>query len=116
MKLMNKEIEERFKSIGSQEGKGKDAIVVLKIFNPAGSQTWYLTEYDSKDRLFFGFVSLFGGADDEWGYVSLDELESVKLPFGLTLERDLHFGAPKAGEVKAICMKMRWELPSNPIS
>lgn len=26
----------------------------------------------------------------EWGYVLLSDLESIKLPFGLTIERDLY--------------------------
>lgn len=116
MKLMTKEIEKRFNEIGCQDGKGEDAVVVLKIFNPTGAGTWYLTEYDPDNRLFFGFASIHGGLDDEWGYVSLTEMEQVKLPFGLTLERDLHFGTPKAGEVGPICKRMGWSMPDRPVS
>jgi len=89
MKLMTKELEERFRQIGSQENK--DPIVIAKFFNPVGAGTWLATEYDPKDKIFFGYVSIFGDYCDEWGYFSLEELESVKGPFRLGIERDLYF-------------------------
>ena len=30
----------------SQDGQGDEAIVYVKIFDPSGSWTWYLTEWD----------------------------------------------------------------------
>ena len=90
MKLMTKTLERRFAKIGSQENK-KDPIIVAKFFNPTGAGTWYATEYDSKTRAFFGYVSIFGDWNDEWGYFSLDELQSYKGKFGLGIERDLYF-------------------------
>ena len=90
MKLMTKTLERRFAKIGSQENK-KDPIIVAKFFNPTGAGTWYTTEYDSKTRTFFGYVSIFGDWNDEWGYFSLDELQSYKGKFGLGIERDLYF-------------------------
>ncbi len=116
MRLITKEIEQKFHDLGCQEGLGPDATVVLKGFNPCGAQTWYFTEYDPEQRLLFGFASLFGDYCDEWGYTSLDELESVNLPFGLGLERDRHFGYPTAGEVRPICRKMSWDMPSHAVS
>lgn len=91
MKLMTKELEKRFAKIGNQENV-KDPIVVAKYFNPCGSQTWYCTEYDPKCQVFFGYASLFGDYNDEWGYISLLELEELVLPAGLTIERDLYCG------------------------
>lgn len=46
MKLMTKELEERFKEnpLYSQESKGFDATVVVKYFNPFSSGTWLITE------------------------------------------------------------------------
>jgi hypothetical protein len=101
MKLMTKTLEARFAKIGSQEAKA-DPTVVAKFFNPAGSGTWLATEYDPENRIFFGYVSIFGDHCDEWGYFSLDELESVRCPvtirmgdklYRLTIkiERDLYF-------------------------
>ena len=88
MKLMTKALEKRFAQVGCQETV-KDPIVIAKYFYPMGSATWYATEYDPERRLFFGYVSLFGDSNDEWGYFSLAELESFTGRFGLGIERDL---------------------------
>lgn len=41
-----------------------------------GTSYWMLAELDSTDRLAFGFCYLHGGSP-EWGYFSIDELESI---------------------------------------
>jgi len=89
MKLITKKLEKRFKEIGSQE-KVKDPIVIAKLFNPAGGGTWYLTEYDPKTQIAFGYVSIFGDHNDEWGSFAIWELQKIKLPLGLGIERDLY--------------------------
>ncbi len=88
MKLLTKAIIKRFEKLGRQESKGMDATIVVKFFNPCGSWTWYATEYDPETRTFFGLVD---GFDMELGSFSLDELESVKGPLGLGIERDRWF-------------------------
>ena len=98
MKLMTKELKERFEMVGSQEDI-KDPLVIAKYFNPTGAGTWYATEYNPKERLFFGYVSIFGDWNDEWGYFSLDELEGFKGQFGLGIERDLFFVEKRASRV-----------------
>ncbi|NIM44557.1 MAG: DUF2958 domain-containing protein, partial [Nitrososphaeria archaeon] len=41
---------------------------------------------------FFGWVTLgLGPQCDQWGWFSLEELESVKLMHGLGIERDLYW-------------------------
>ena len=91
MKLLTKEIEERFKKIGSQENI-KDPQIVVKFFDPTGSWTWFATEYDQDTTTFFGLVD---GHYKEFGDFSLEELESVKGAFGLGIERDRYFGFNK---------------------
>jgi hypothetical protein len=91
MKLLTKEIEERFEKIGSQKNI-KDPQIVVKFFDPTGSWTWYATEYDRNTKTFFGLVH---GHEKELGYFSLEELESVKGAFGLGIERDRYFGFNK---------------------
>ena len=98
MKLITKELEKRFEMVGSQEDI-KDPLVIAKYFNPTGAGTWYATEYNPKERLFFGYVSIFGDWNDEWGYFSLDELEGFKGQFGLGIERDLFFVEKRASRV-----------------
>ena len=98
MRLMTKELEKRFAKVGSQENV-KDPYVVTVFFNPCGRETWYATEYDPKTQTFFGYASLFGDWNDEWGYFSLAELESYKGPLGIGIERDLYFGERKISSV-----------------
>lgn len=90
MKLLTPELKARFEIIGRQEDV-HDPLVVAKFFDPAGSGTWYATEYEPDEQLFFGYVSIFGDHNDEWGYFSLDELNSIVGQFGLGIERDIHF-------------------------
>jgi len=98
MKLLTKELIARFAKLGRQEDSS-DPLVVAKFFNPTGAGTWYATEYDPKTETFFGFVSIFGDWNDEWGSFSLDELESYHGKFGLGIERDLYFGEQRISEV-----------------
>jgi hypothetical protein len=63
-----------------------DPLARVKFFTPDSSWTWYVTEYDPEERLCFGLVV---GHARELGYFALDELESVKGPRGLPIERDL---------------------------
>lgn len=69
-----------------------DHVPVVKLFNPVGAATWLLSELDADGDTLFGLADLGFGCP-ELGYVSLAEIEAVKLPFGLTIERDLHFEA-----------------------
>ena len=88
MKLMTKEIEKKAEKypLGSQDGTDLEANIIVKYFHPMSNWRWYATEYDPKDKMFFGLVS---GFENEWGYFSLQELESIKNP--LQIERDLFF-------------------------
>ena len=107
MKLMTKGLEKRFVKVGSQEYV-KDPIIIAKFFNPVGAGTWYATEYDPKWKMFFGYVSIFGDHNDEWGSFSLQELESIKLRFGLGIERDLYFQKKRISGVIGKGVKV-WE-------
>ena len=88
MKLITPELISAFEALGDQ-GEVQDPIVVAKFFNPVGSQTWYATEYDKETNICYGYVT--GMAFDEWGRFSIDEMESIRLPFGLRIERDVNF-------------------------
>ncbi len=96
MKLMTKELAQKLPKIKSTDGQGGNAMVVLKIFDPCGSGTWYITEYDGKDEL-FGLVTGLG--EDELGYISLEELSCVRNRIGLPLERDLYWTPKPLKEV-----------------
>ena len=102
MRLLTKAIRNKIPNLGIQE-KVKDPIVHVKFFDPVGGWTWYATEFDGEDT-FFGLVK---GFEDEWGYFSLSELQSIKLRYGLGIERDLHFIPTPISKIKIKNFGMR---------
>lgn len=67
----------------------KDKLVICKFFTPWTYWTWYVFEgeqQDDGDFLFFGMVK---GHASELGYFLLSELQAIKGPAGLKIERDL---------------------------
>jgi len=88
MKLLTAAILKSLPKLYSQE-KVKDPIARVKFFNPCGMGTWFATEFDGEDR-FFGWAVIHPGCG-ELGYFSLSELSSVRIGFGLGIERDMYF-------------------------
>lgn len=101
-KLLTKEIQRRLPALYATDGQGDDVLVQVKYFTPDSSYTWYALEYDPQQRVFFGWV-IDANAPHfaELGSFSLDELESVRGPWGLPVERDLYFDPKPLREVKA---------------
>ncbi len=88
-KLLTKEIEKKLPPLYSGDSiQADDKVIQVKFFTPWTYWTWYATEYDPETRMFFGVVI---GQETEWGYFSLDELQSIKSPLGLKIERDAWF-------------------------
>jgi len=73
----------------ANEGR-HDPVPVVKWFNPAGAATWLVTELDADGDTLFGLADLGFGCP-ELGSFSLSEIAALRLPFGLTIERDLTF-------------------------
>lgn len=98
MKLLTKEITAKLPKLYSQE-KEADPMVICKFFTPWTNWTWFVTEGDieGNDARFFGMVH---GHEKEMGYFMLSELQSVKGPFGLKIERDIHFTPCRLSEIK----------------
>lgn len=95
MELITKELEEKFEKypIGSQEGLGGNAKVIVKYFNPVGAGTWLITEADkleNGDYMMFGYCHLGDNEMAELGYVLLSQLKELELPLNFTIERDLY--------------------------
>ncbi|QCB57047.1 DUF2958 domain-containing protein [Sphingopyxis sp. PAMC25046] len=63
---------------------------VVKFFSPVGAATWLASEIDGDGDTLFGLADLGFGCP-ELGCFSLAEIAAVRLPFGLGIERDLHF-------------------------
>lgn len=96
MKLLTPELERRLRAnvevrrdAQSRSEREPDPEPVVRLFNPVGAATWLATELD-EDDIFFGLADLGFGCP-ELGSFALAELEAVRLPFGLTIERDFHF-------------------------
>lgn len=67
-----------------------DPVPLLKLFNPCGSATWLASELHEDGDTLFGLADLGFGCP-ELGSFSLSEIAAIHLPFGLRIERDLHF-------------------------
>ena len=80
-------VREKLPPLYNGEELGLMAQALVKFFTPDSNWVWYASEFDGDD-IFFGLVSGFA---IELGYFSLSELQSVRGPFGLPIERDLHF-------------------------
>tara|TARA_R110002012_G_scaffold29705_1_gene91252 strand:- start:1015 stop:1335 length:321 start_codon:yes stop_codon:yes gene_type:complete len=88
---ITKAIAGKLQPIGWTDGHDKAEIKVpLKIFNPCGAATWYITEYDPKTGEAFGLCDL-GMGFPELGYVSIPEMQAVKGPMGIGLEIDRYW-------------------------
>lgn len=98
MKLITKKIENELAKypLYSQDGKGKDAIVVCKFF--LQGYTWYVLEAqkNGNDYEFFGIVD---GQEKEYGYFTLSQLQQVRGRWGLTVERDMYFKPTKVRDI-----------------
>ncbi len=95
MKLLTKELKKKIPKLYEQDGLGYDAVIYAKLFCPWNHWKWFILEYDGNDQLFC-YVK---GDFNEYGYVSLLELESIRSPFGLGIERDLYFKPVKLREL-----------------
>ena len=99
MKLLTKELLTKFEK-QPQEDVSDNTKVIAHYFNPTGSGDWYAITYDTENKTFWGLADL-GFA--EFGTFSLTELEQIKCPpFGLGIERDLHFQTTTLKDLKKL--------------
>lgn len=73
-----------------------DPLLRVKLFDPTGSWTAYLVEFDGED-IAFAWVD---GFEFEGGSISLKEYAEMRGRFGLPWERDLHWTPRRLSEVK----------------
>lgn len=105
MKLLTQEIRDTLPALYDQDGKGGKAVVHVKFFCPdAGPWTWYATEGEpildeSGAEIDFQFFGLVHGLEKELGYFNLSELEQVRGPLGLPIERDLYWQPKTLAEI-----------------
>ena len=104
--LLDPESRSRLLALYASEPLGLEAIAYVKFFTPDAGWTWYASEgsvvdedgyFDTdKPKVDYAFFGLVPGFEVELGYFSLSELEGVRGPLGLPIERDLYFGTQNA--------------------
>ena len=63
-----------------------DHIPVVKFYNPLGAGVWLATELDEDGDIMFGLADI---GYPELGSWCFGELEAIRLPFGMGIERDV---------------------------
>ncbi|WP_457153160.1 DUF2958 domain-containing protein [Mesorhizobium sp. P5_C1] len=86
MILLTDELRERLLANGRE--RNADHAPVVKFFNPLGEGNWLATELGADGDAMFGLADL---GYPELGSFSLLEMTSVRLPFGMGIERDTLF-------------------------
>ena len=100
MKLLTEEQRTKLLANGARRGAYHNPVV--KWFNTGGSGTWLVSELDPEypDECAFGLADL-GFGTPESGSIGLLELTEYRGPFGLGIERDIHFAAHYAISIYA---------------
>ncbi|MDG2535269.1 DUF2958 domain-containing protein [Sphingomonas sp. HITSZ_GF] len=88
MMLLTPELRAALRAQYRSDVGGKRPLV--KLFNPLSAATWLASELAEDGNALFGLADLGFGCP-ELGWFSLSEIEALRLPFGLRIERDLHF-------------------------
>jgi len=97
MKLLTEQMRKTLPSLGST-AEESNPMCVAHLFNPVGAGDWYIIEGGevNGEYIFYGIANIIA---PDFGEFLLSELENVKLPFGLTIERDLYWTPKPAQEV-----------------
>ena len=104
MKLFPREVRETVPDLYAQDGKGGETVAYVKFFTPSSSWTWYVVGGEpvldeSGKELDYRFFGLVDGFEKELGYFMLSELEEVRGPMGLPIERDLYWRPQTLGQI-----------------
>lgn len=104
IKLLPEEIRGRLPALYAQEAEGGKAVAYLRLFTPDANWTWWATEGSAVAdenglEIDFQFFGLVDGQCKELGHFSLSELETVRGPLGLPVERDLHWRPKTLAEI-----------------
>ena len=112
MKLFTKAQREQLLANGAN--RDQDHAPVVKWFTPDGAATWLISELDPEwpDRA-FGLCDL-GMGSPELGHVLVSEVEAVRGPFGLPVERDLYCDLDKPMSVYAHAAREQQRITLQP--
>ena len=97
MSLIAKDIVNKIPNLYETENQ-EEKICYVKLFLPNSNWTWYIIEIDKSDyNTCYGLVD---GFEQELGYFSLSELESISDSYGLKAELDSSFKATRLSKIK----------------
>lgn len=88
MKLLTAELKKKLTKAGYN-----NTTPICKLFTPWGNCTWLLTSMD-EDGILYGWADLNMGYVEHGSIATLEEMEAIRGPFGLTVERDLYWSPP----------------------
>ena len=92
MQLIPKRIVDRLQPLEEKDHLDMEKIKVpLKLFNPLGSETWYIFQYDQEKDLAYGLIDTGNHYEAELGYIDIGELKNKELPLGLGIDRDINW-------------------------
>ena len=97
MKLITKAIEKKLDKNPLYSGEDTpegDKKIIVKFFTPWSNWTWFVTEAERLENGDWRFFGLVHGLEKEWGYFMFSELQSLRGPWNLKVERDM-YGPPK---------------------
>jgi hypothetical protein len=80
---------------------------------------WYIAEYCEQDQdTMWGYCVLYDNQFGEWGYVSLNELQSIKVAGFLEVDCELedYWRIRPAIEVETIRTAHGWQYPPSTVS
>ena len=89
MKLLTADLKKKLTKAGYN-----NMTPLCKLFTPWGRSTWLLTSMDS-DGILYGWADLNMQCIEHGGIATLEEFEAIRGPFGLAVERDLHWSPPE---------------------
>jgi hypothetical protein len=84
---------------------GLDAVAPIKCFTPDSCWAYYFSEFDGCDLL-YGVI--IGQQEIEFVFITLSELEKVKGPLGLPIERDFNYEPKTFKELIEALQKERY--------
>ncbi len=88
MPFLPDELRERLPALyATEQTPDLDKIIQASYFMPDSFWYWYPIEFDGTDTCF----GLVAGYVVEFGYFQLSELEAIRGPWGLFVERDVGF-------------------------
>lgn len=64
-----------------------------------GGYDWWIVEYNPADGEAYGYANLGDPQNAEWGYISLPELEALRIRGWQVVERDMHWEPKPFAEV-----------------